>query len=238
MARSKFPGSRHLPKGLRILHEDRAIIVVSKPSGMLTVFSKLDRSRTVQDALENYIRKGQARSRLRLYAVHRLDKFTSGVLVFAKTEEAMNRLKDAWETVEKTYLAAVNGRVREGSGVEESYLAEDARHRVFSTNDSLRGKYARTDWRVLRASPKSSLLEVQIPTGRKNQIRVHMAGLGHPIIGDRKYGGGGSGRDRLALHAWKIVFPHPVTRERMAFTVSPPHDFTRMAGSVPDENTE
>jgi RluA family pseudouridine synthase len=223
MHRHTVPGDRRLPGGITILFDDADLIVIDKPSGVLSVPTPREYEISALEILEGFIRKGQVKSRKQLYPVHRLDKFTSGVLIYAKSEAMRERMHVDWTGLtHKTYLAVVQGRMGEASGKVTSYLAETPELVVYSTTDSTRGKLAETEWRVLRETLKLSLLEINPLTGRKNQIRVHMADLGHPIVGDRKYGGGGKGNERLALHAWKISFHHPRDNRCMELTSSIP----------------
>lgn len=231
--------SRFLPRGLTILYEDDDILVVDKPAGLLTIATEREKARTAYYALTDYVRKGNPRSRKRLFIVHRLDRETSGVLVFAKTEDAKFRLQNRWDEASKHYLALVHGRVERPSGTITSYLAENRAHLVYSTNDATAGKPSTTAYRVLRQTEWFSLLEVDLLTGRKHQIRVHLAEIGHPVVGDDKYGrpGGSRGRqaprkslrraDRLALHAKSISFPHPVSGEQLTFEAPLPQIFER-----------
>ena len=175
-------------KGLAILYEDKDILVVDKPAGLLTVATEREKSRTAHSILTDYIRIGCGRSRKRLFVVHRLDRDTSGTLIFAKSEEAKLRLQDQWKQTEKKYLAIVHGKCEKSSGTITTYLAEDKAYKVYSTSDSTKGKLSQTAYKVLRMIKGYSLLEVTLLTGRKNQIRVHLAGIGHPIVGDMKYG--------------------------------------------------
>ncbi len=219
MQRHNTSGNRRLPGGVTILFEDADLLVIDKPSGLLSVPTPLERDASALEILERYIRKGQAKSRKTLFPVHRLDKFTSGVLVFAKSLTMREKLHEDWSgNTRKTYLALVRGRMGQPAGRIESLLAEDAQLNVCSTKDARIGKETVTDWRVLKEEGAFTLLEVFPLTGRKNQIRVHLAEAGHPIVGDRKYGGGGTGRERLALHAWKIAFPHPRDGHPLRFT--------------------
>jgi RluA family pseudouridine synthase len=242
MPKHPSPGDKHLPHGLTILYDDRDLLVVDKPSGLLSVRTPLDPSPTAHQILEDFVRKGQAKSLKRLFVVHRLDKYTSGVLIFAKSEEAKERLQAKWnEETSKTYLAVVHGHMNDPSGTVSSYLIENAQQVVYSTKDKAKGKLSHTAWRVLRETPNVSLLEVNLLTGRKNQIRVHMADLGHPVMGDRKYGGrecSVKGHNRLALHAWKIAFRHPHDGRPMEFTSDVPILFARLFGAIPRESPE
>ncbi|PKN31227.1 MAG: RNA pseudouridine synthase [Deltaproteobacteria bacterium HGW-Deltaproteobacteria-18] len=226
------PGSRHLPPGLHILHEDRDIIVVDKPAGMLTMATETEKTRTAYYALTDYVRKGNAKSRYRIFIVHRLDRETSGVLLFAKTEAAKRALQDQWEETTKIYAAVVHGQMGKESGTVISHLVESGVHKVYSTRDAKLGKLAQTAWTVVREKGAYSLLRIELLTGRKHQIRVQMADLGHPVAGDRKYGGKGDNFSRLALHAASITFAHPFSGQRMTLEAPVPTIFAQLVGRV------
>ena len=208
-------------RGIEILHEDEDLLVVEKAAGVLSQSTRRGDDYCVASSLTDYVRKGQARSRRQVYLVHRLDRETSGVMVVAKTPEAEGYFRSRWnEITEKTYLALVEGRMADDAGAFESYLSEDPRTlRVRSVPNPAHGKLARTEWRVLERRKGTSLVEAKLHTGRKNQIRVHFAEAGHPVVGDRKYGGKGAG---LCLHAWRLAFVHPRTRVRVEFESAPP----------------
>ena len=218
-------------RGIRILHEDSDVIVIEKPAGLLVQALRHGREPSVEAILTDYVRKGQWKSRKQVYLVHRLDRETSGAMMVAKTEPVQDYFRSNWnELTEKTYLARVEGALPGEQGVFESYLYEDADLFVRSTPDKTKGKYARTEWRVVReAGPSapqgtdpSTLVEATLKTGRKNQIRVQFADADHPVVGDPKYGHGKRGQP-LCLHAWKLAFIHPHTRRRLAFeTPLPP----------------
>jgi tRNA pseudouridine32 synthase/23S rRNA pseudouridine746 synthase/23S rRNA pseudouridine1911/1915/1917 synthase len=215
-----------------ILHEDREILVVDKPAGLLTIGSQRDKSRTAYFILTDYVRKGCARSQNRVFIVHRLDRETSGVLVFAKSEEAKLRLQGEWGDTEKKYLAVVHGRCRKNEETITTYLAENQAHVMYSTSDPAKGKLSRTAYRVLKQMKDCALLEVSLLTGRKNQIRVHLAGIGHPIVGDRKYGSAKGSSAGLALHARSISFRHPRSGLRLTFAAKVPPYFRKLVGSI------
>jgi tRNA pseudouridine32 synthase/23S rRNA pseudouridine746 synthase/23S rRNA pseudouridine1911/1915/1917 synthase len=221
--------SRFLPRGLEILYEDRDILVVDKPAGLLTVSTDTERSRTAYFALTDYVRKGAARSRNRIFIVHRLDRETSGVLVFAKSEEAKYALQRRWDETEKHYLAVVHGRCERRSETITTYLAENAAHRVYSTPDPRKGRLSHTRYTVLKTTKDFALLDVEPLTGRKHQIRVHLADRGHPVVGDKRYGAS-TGYRRLALHARTLSFPHPFTGEAVTFAAPPPRYFAELVG--------
>lgn len=219
---------KHLPKGLFILYEDEDILVVEKPPGMLTMDTDRGTSRTVYFYLTDYVRKGYSRSRKRIFIVHRLDRDASGILVFAKTETAKFRLQDNWQEATKKYLAVVQGRMEKPADIIKSYLAENRAYKVYSTPDTVKGKLALTEYIVLKETTHRSLLEITLLTGRKHQIRVHLAESGHPILGDKKYGNEGKGPARLALHAYSISFNHPITGKMMTFETKMPDVFGKL----------
>ncbi len=194
-----------------ILFEDRDIIVIDKPIGLLTTHTKLlgrlarESQSTAENFLNDYIRKGQLKSRARVWLVHRLDRETSGVMMFAKSEEVSEFFRSDWNTLtEKTYLARVEGVLSDEAGVFESYLKEDTDgYKVRSVKGTVPGaKLARTEWRKLSTEDGTTLVEVKLKSGRKNQIRVHFAEAGHPVIGDEKYGG--CRASRLYLHSLEL----------------------------------
>lgn len=226
----KKGGGKHRPKGVLILHEDRDIIVVDKAPGFLTMGTAREKERTVYYGLTDYVRKGNPKSRERVFIVHRLDREVSGILVFARSESAKVCLQGQWENVEKHYLALVHGRPREDEGVFRSYLVENGVHRVQSTRERGRGKLSETGYRVLGYSEGVSLLDIRLLTGRKHQIRVHLSENGLPILGDKKYGEKGDGSRRLALHAKSLAFEHPYSGKGCFFETRVPHLFSRCKG--------
>lgn len=217
---------RFEPKGLSILYEDHDIVVVDKASGLLTVKHALSYEPTAYDLLTHYVQKGNPKSKKRVFLVHRLDKFTSGVLVMAKHEEGKRTLQEDWENVRKTYHAMVHGVMPDKEGIIASYLAESSTHRMYSVTDPTQGRLARTGYRVLKKGGLYSLLEIDLLTGRKNQICVHCADVGCPVAGDTKYGTEkGKGITRLMLHSSVLSLAHPFTKEPMTFTAKLPASF-------------
>ena len=211
-----------------ILYEDRDVVVIDKPAGMLTTHTRAKETNTAEEWLNDYVRKGQAKSRLHVWLVHRLDRETSGVMMFAKSEEVAERFRANWnELTEKTYLARVEGELAEERGVFESWLQEDADgYRVRSVpkpssvsrlpSKVLRQpKLARTEWRKISVEDGTTLVEVTLKSGRKNQIRVHFSEAGHPVVGDVKYGG--QKASRLYLHSACLRFRHPHTGKWLEF---------------------
>lgn len=217
---------------MTILHEDKEILVVVKPAGLLTIGTERDKMRTAHYLLNDYVRKGDPKSRNRVYVVHRLDQETSGILLFAKSEAAKIFLQEHWESTDKYYLAIVHGRLTPQAGMISSCLTENAAQRVYSTQDSAKGKLSHTEYKVVQEGKGYSLVEVHLLTGRKHQIRVHFAEKGHPVIGDRKYGNGEPVAKRLALHARSLSFHHPFNGRPMTFDTGVPEDFVRILAKL------
>lgn len=224
-----MPTKRHQPKGFKILHEDRDLIVGNKAAGFLTVAALYDKTHTIHNNLNQYVRKGNSKSRNCVYVVHRLDRETSGVLVFAKSPQAKDFLKDNWKSFSKIYHAVVHGHMTQKSGIIENYLSEDEDYVVHSSEDEKGGKLARTAYKVIKETPRYSLVEINLLTGRKNQIRVHFSGAGHPVVGDTKYGSR-TKCGRLALHSSSISFLHPFSRQSMIIQAPLPDIFDRLMG--------
>jgi 23S rRNA pseudouridine1911/1915/1917 synthase len=222
---------RTLPPRLRLVHEDDDLLVVDKPAGLLTVATERERRRTVYAHLTAHARTERPPGRI--FVVHRLDRLASGLLVFARTADAKRALQAqfAAHTVERRYLAVVEGRLARPAGTVASRLLDEAPGRVRETRDPARGRAAVTHWRVLGAGTRHALVEVRLETGRRNQIRAHLASLGHPIAGDAAYGSRADPFGRLALHAHVLGFGHPRTGERLRFVSPAPAAFARVGGA-------
>lgn len=206
--------------------------MVDKPAGLLTMGTDSDKTRTAYFALTDYVRKGYSKSRNRIFIVHRLDRETSGIVLFAKNIESKFRLQQQWKETEKKYLAVVHGQCAKSSGTITTYLAENKAHIVYSTSDKIKGKLSTTGYTVLKQTKDFALLELDLLTGRKHQIRVHLAGIGHAVVGDRKYGIGERHHSRLALHARSISFKHPFTGQQLTFESKVPVYFNQLVGNV------
>ncbi len=216
-----------LSAGLEILHEDNDILIIHKPAGLLTVATTDERERTAYAYLRRYLKERSPRQKL--FIVHRLDKFASGILVFAKSERVQSLLQGVFSRheIKRKYWAIVEGIVAEDHGTIRSYLAQDRSLRMHSTEDKKRGKSAVTHFRVLRRFRNITVLEVTLETGRKNQIRAHLSEKGHPIVGDRAYGSTQDPLGRLGLHAFQLGFKHPVQGTPLEYQTDPPPEFLR-----------
>ena len=230
MSNRKSSSNRHRPRGLEILYEDPDILVVDKSAGLLTIGTDKDKVRTAHYVLTDYVRKGYAKSRKQVFIVHRLDRDTSGVLIFAKTREAQTFLQKDWENTKKRYVAVVHGKLPKKEETITSYLAENRAHVVYSTSNSKVGKLSHTYYKVLKETKMFSLLKIGLITGRKNQIRVHLADRGHPVVGDKKYGKKDKWHKRLALHAESISFKHPTSGKSLNFEAKIPVYIERLVG--------
>jgi 23S rRNA pseudouridine1911/1915/1917 synthase len=214
---------------LAILHEDEHVIAVEKPCGLLSVATDAEKDDTAFTRLAATLK---ARSAGRPFVVHRLDRDTSGVLLFARSTEMRDRLQHDWDAVEKTYFAVVDGTPREASGTIETHLIEGKNLRVRIGRPGGDAKLAITHYRVLGTRGSHSALEVKLGTGRKHQIRVHLASLGCPVIGDTEYGARTNPARRLGLHAWKLGFEHPATGTRVEVESPVPQVLKRFTVAV------
>lgn len=214
-------------EGISILHEDDDIIVIEKDSGILSIATNNSAERTAYRQLSDYVKEGNRHQRI--FIVHRLDRDTSGVMLFAKSEEIKNALQKNWHTVvkERIYNALVEGNVRDKEGTISSWLTESKTMKVYSNNYDNGGKHAVTHYKKRQGNANYSLLEVQLETGRKNQIRVHMEEIGHPVAGDKKYGARTNPLRRLGLHASTLALVHPTTSKLMRFTSKVPRSFLK-----------
>jgi 23S rRNA pseudouridine1911/1915/1917 synthase len=213
--------------GLTIVYEDESIIVIDKPAGLLTIATAKEKRKTAFYMLSDYLKERENSSQARIFIVHRLDQGTSGLLVFAKNEAVKKTLQDQWEQAHKQYAAIVEGVPLQKEGKIISRLVESKALRVYSIRgNGTEGKEAITSYTVKKEGDDFALLDITLLTGRKNQIRVHMADLGHPIAGDKKYGAKTNPLKRMALHAYKLSFNHPINPDkRMDFEIKIPGKF-------------
>ena len=217
-----------LPPGMKVLFEDAVLIVIEKPANLLSMASATERDKTAYAFLTDYVRRGKPRSRERVWIVHRLDRETSGLMVFAKTEVAKRALQAQWYKAEKRYLAVVEGIPPAGHGVLSSHLDESGPFKVYSVPPSERTRHAVTHYRVMKRIANRTLIELTPETGRRNQIRVHLADADCPIIGDQKYAARTNPAGRLGLHASSLQFKHPLSGELLMFESPLPQDLARL----------
>ena len=210
---------------LPIIFENEEFIVINKPSGLLSIASDKEKGSTAYRMLMDYVRQKDKHNRI--YVVHRLDEDTSGVLMVAKNEKIRDLLQEKWNDLvsKRGYFAIVEGQLKEKSGTIKSYLKKNSQNMMYSSKKAGDGQLAITHYSVLAESEKYSLLDVNIDSGRKNQIRVHLGDLGHHVIGDDKYGNPSNPIKRLGLHAYELVLEHPVTHKIMKFKAPIPKEF-------------
>lgn len=209
-------------KNIDIIYEDKDIIVINKPSGLLTVATEKEKNKTAYHLVMEYLKKKNKNNRI--FIIHRLDKDTSGIIMFAKNERAKHLYQDNWNDIVKKrcYYAVIDGKMENKEGTIKSYLKENG-NMVYSVKDR-GGKLAITEYKVLKERKNISLLDINLKTGRKNQIRVHMKENKTPILGDLKYGEKSKLINRLALHAYKLGLINPVTKKLLIFEASMPNE--------------
>lgn len=212
-------------KKLDIVYEDKFIIIVNKPSNLLTIANDNIYEDTLYSQVYTYLK--QKHKSNKVYIVHRLDKDTSGLVLFAKSELVKRKLQDNWVNVKRYYYAIVNGIIEKDKDIIKSYLKETKSLLVYSTNDK-NGKLAITEYELLKKNNKYSLLKIDIKTGRKNQIRVHLNDIKHSIVGDKKYGLNNNPLKRLCLHAYYLEFNHPITNEIIKIESKYPKEFNKL----------
>ncbi len=201
--------------GLRIVHLDDAVVVVDKPAGLLSMGSEREKERTAYRILNEHLKMLTKSRQQQAFIVHRLDRETSGLMLFARSESTQAALQQGWKGVTKRYLAIVEGVPSDMQGTLKDRLVESTSFMVRRVDQG--GELAITHYRVLRRQGNKSLLELTLESGRKHQIRVQLAVRGHPILGDRKYGASGDPGGRLALHSCELKFRHPVSGASMEF---------------------
>ena len=212
---------------VKVVYEDRFLIVVEKAEGILSMAAGA-RSMNVKSVLDDYFLK--SRQKCRAHVVHRLDRDTSGLMVYAKDMETEQIFEHEWQQIvyDRRYVAVVSGEVEEEGGTIANWLKDNKAFMTYSSPVDNGGKYAVTHFHTLARTTEHSLVEFSLETGRKNQIRVHSADMGHPVCGDAKYGNGDDPLHRLCLHAYILCFYHPVTGERMEFETPVPTAFRKM----------
>lgn len=213
--------------GLTILYEDQYVIVIDKNAGLLSIASGTEKEKTAYSQLRAHVKQMSPQNKL--FVLHRLDKDTSGVMMFSKSAEVQEKMQRNWHkfVTKRTYIAILEGAVKEDKGTIQSWLTEDKEHNVIS-HEEQQGRQAITNFKVLKRTSDFSLVEFELLTGRKNQIRVHSQEIGHPIVGDRKYGAKVSPISRVGLHANILEFTHPVDGVTMSFKSPIPKVFNRL----------
>ncbi|MGF7216308.1 23S rRNA pseudouridine1911/1915/1917 synthase [Spirosoma lacussanchae] len=212
-------------RGLTILYEDPHLIVINKQAGLLSMGTSKERDRTAYSMLSDFTKKEDPKNKI--FIIHRLDRETSGVMMFARSEKVQKLMQESWNdtTKQRTYVALVEGVPEPPADTITSYLRESKALIVYSSQNPEYGQLAVTNYTVLKAANGYALLHLELETGRKNQIRVHMQDIGHPIAGDSKYGATSDPIGRLGLHAEMLAFEHPITGEAMRFDAPVPKSF-------------
>ena len=212
-------------KKLDILYEDKFIIVINKPCNLLTISTNKEKERTLFHYVYEYLK--QKNKNNKVFIVHRLDKDTSGIVVFAKDERTKFYLQENWNDFKRCYVAVVEGKLKNNKGVLKSYLMETKTLYTYSVNDK-NGKLAITEYEKVLENKKYTMLSLNLKTGRKNQIRVQLSDLGNPIVGDKKYGIKKDPIRRMALHANYLEFIHPKIKEKVVIDVDIPNSFINL----------
>lgn len=216
---------------IKVLFEDKWMIVIEKSSGLLSVANDSAREKNAHHILLDYLKHDNAQAEL--YVCHRLDQYTSGILIFSKDKEMMSEMRANWDfyVKERKYICVTENVPQRAEDTIQSYLIENERMQVHSTPDQEKGQLAVTHYRVLQTRGRYALVDVEIFTGKKNQIRVHMSEMGCPIAGDIKYGAQTNPARRLMLHNYRLSFIHPVTGELMRFSLPTPPVFRKLTQS-------
>jgi 23S rRNA pseudouridine1911/1915/1917 synthase len=226
---SKYPMiQKSLQSSLDIVYEDDDLIVINKPAGLLTVGTDKEIGETAYRMVMDYVRTDHRKGEL--YIVHRLDRDTSGLLIFSKNYQLREALQDDWNKLVKYrgYYALVQGNLKNKKDTLKHYLKENTLHMVYVSTNSHEAQEAITHYSVIKESKQHSLLEMKIDTGRKNQIRVQMDYIGHPVLGDKKYGKPDDPLKRLGLHAYRLEFTHPLTQKYFKFETRLPPVFMKL----------
>jgi 23S rRNA pseudouridine1911/1915/1917 synthase len=215
-------------RGIKILFEDKFLIIIEKEAGVLSIATEKQKENTAYSILSGYVKNQDPKNRI--FVVHRLDRETSGIMMYAKSERIQKALQLNWNDniLERSYLAVVEGKLPKKEDTIASYLVESKALIVYSTQQISLGQHAITHYEVLKTTNRNSLVKLNLETGRKNQIRVHMQDLGNPIVGDEKYGASTNPIKRLGLHAWVLAFKHPISEKEMHFETEMPNSFIKL----------
>ena len=209
---------------LKIIYEDKYIIIINKPYKLLTIGNNKEKEKTLYHKVSLYLKRKNKNNKI--FIVHRLDYDTSGLIIFAKDSKTKTILQEKWDKVERKYMAIVNGNIEPSNNTLKSFLKETKTNLVYSTKNK-DGKLAITSYKTILKTNKYSLIDIEIKTGRKNQIRVQLSDIGYPILGDKKYGIKGSFK-RMYLHAYYIKFNHPITNQILEFELDVPKEFLNL----------
>ncbi len=214
-------------KDINIIYEDDDLLVINKPAGLLTIATNKEKEFTLYHFASNYIKEKNKNNKI--FIIHRLDKETSGIVIFAKNQKTKNLFQNSWDRniLYRGYYAVVEGTLKNKEGTIKSYLTENSAYMVYSTTKD-NGKLAITDYKVIKENKKYSLLDINIKTGRKNQIRVHMMENGNVIVGDKKYGSIRNTLTRMALLAYKLELFDPRNNKKLVFKTSMPTIFNKL----------
>lgn len=225
---SKNRITKRTVRDLPIIYEDEDIIVINKPSGLLSVATDREKGRTAYRLVSDYVVSKNPKARI--FVVHRLDEDTSGVLMFAKSYEVREALQNAWQQIVtyRGYYAIIEGEMDKPEGRLENYLMQNDLHLVFVTRNKEQGKLAVTNYKTIATKDGYSLLDVNIESGRKNQIRVQLGHTGHYVIGDDKYGEPSDPLKRLGLHAYRLTLTNPINKKAYDFKAEMPLEFKKM----------
>ena len=225
---SKTPIHKKTRSNLPIIFENEEMIVIDKPSGLLSIASDKEKGSTAYRMVTDYVQQKDKHNRI--FVVHRLDEDTSGVLMFAKNANLQEALQNNWNDIvsKRGYYAIVEGHMEQKSGTVKSYLKKNSQNMMYSSKKAGDGQFAVTHYEVIQEIEGYSLLDVHIDSGRKNQIRVHLGDLGHNVIGDDKYGNPSNPIKRLGLHAYELELTHPITKKKLKFTAPVPKEFKSM----------
>ncbi|MDD2799148.1 MAG: RluA family pseudouridine synthase [Bacteroidales bacterium] len=223
--------------GMEIVYEDRYIIVINKEPGLLSIATDREKRGTAYSILSDYVKERHPKNRI--FVLHRLDRETSGLMMFAKDQEVQEILQHNWDQAvsARAYVALVEGEINPPEDTIVSWLKEGKTFIVHSSPIDNGGQKAITHYRTIKSNKYYSLLAVELETGRKNQIRVQMQSIGHPVVGDKKYGATHSPIKRVGLHAMELSFTHPVTNETLEFSTPIPRKFSTVFGSEKREET-
>lgn len=215
---------RNKEKKLDIIYEDKELLVINKPSGLLTISTSKENSKTLFRKASDYVKKSNPKAKI--FIINRLDKDTSGIVLFAKNQDIKYMYQNRWDQLStRNYIAVVKGNLEKKKASIKSYLKETKTLLVYSSDDKKNGKLAITNYNVIKENKNYSMLNIEIKTGRKNQIRVHLNDINHPILGDKKYGNIKSPINRLMLHANKLTIINPKNNKKMEFVSDIPKKF-------------